>query len=205
MSILFKSHLQGHSATLVFCLLPPTVSLLLHSHSTSLSSPFHPSFPLLSFVSPAPSFSPVARANCGISLNFGTRVTLCWDAGPSAAGAGGVDELWGMGNCTSTDHHIWLASQTLRNYTHNTQPPLAITSSPVGPSWSLGRSSTAAEWGENTIKQLFLWTRVAVGGLVWVPARLIRSVMDRVCPVALTWPLMRWDSGAVKQAAARDP
>lgn len=112
----------------------------LHSHSTSLSSLPHPSFPLLSFVSPALSFSPVAGANCDIPLHFGAGATLSWDAAKHRWG-GGTDAVRGMGDCTSTDRHIWLASLTRRNYIHNAavysqraphHHPMAITSSPVG-------------------------------------------------------------------------
>lgn len=85
-----------------------------------------------------------------------------------------------MGICTSTDRHNWLASQTLHNYIHNTavysQTPPHLHPHPPpgnyqlpggGQAGALGEAAPAAEWAEKAIKQLFLWTRVAVGDLVW--------------------------------------
>lgn len=210
MSIQFRLYLQGHSAMLVFCLLP-SHSFRPSSHSTSLSSPSHLSFLLFSFVSQAPSFSPLARANWDILLNSGTKVL-----GRTAKRHRGRRGIW------DGELHEHRPSR-LVNFTHPLQlhtqysclqppPPIAITSSPAGAKLEPGEKQHRQQSGVKTLLGSFL-CRCVVRWVVWCeslvavePARLIWSVIwDRVCPDAVTWPLTRRDSGAVKQAAARDP
>lgn len=153
----------------LLCLLPPTVTPPPPPPfpSTSLSSLPHPSFPLLSFLSPALSFSPVAGANCDIPLHFDAGATLSWDAAKRRWG-GGTDAVRGMGDCTSTDRHIWLASLTRRNYIHNAAvysqrappTPMTITSSPVGARLEPGEKQHQHQSGVKTLLSSFFCGRV---------------------------------------------
>lgn len=155
---------------------PPHTPRPFHSHSTSLSSVPHPSFPLLSFVSPALSFSPVAGANCDIPLHFGAGATLSWDA---------AKRHWGGGRCSKGDGGLYkhrpshLVSLTDSSQLHTQcsclQPtcppphPMAIASSPVGARMEPREKQHQHQSGAKTPLSRFFSVDgcFAVGGLVW--------------------------------------
>lgn len=126
------------------------------------SSPSHPSFSWLSFVSLALPFSLRAQANCYMVLALKS----------SCAGTCGRALLGGMGDGELHEHwpsHLvrpFTTTYRIQLFTGNPHPQGNYQLPSGGHAGAFGDLTLTAERGVNTIKLLFLCTCVSVGGLV---------------------------------------